>query len=111
MMGALASETPYWLLICVLASTVRLSEDASLSLYDAACEMVAARQEHAELRSAAVTGTIRNVGKDAVVGTFSGPLFEADVITAGTSGHVRFLLTRQGLAARQQGRPARGPAN
>ena len=29
MMGALASETPYWLLICVLASTVRLSEAPS----------------------------------------------------------------------------------
>ena len=111
MMGTLAAEMPYWLLICVLASTVRLSEEASLSLYDAACEMLAARQEHAELRSGGVTGTIRNLGKDAVVGTFSGPLFEADVITAGTSGHVRFLVTRQGLAAREQGRPPRGPPN
>lgn len=106
-MEALASETPYWLLISVLASTMRLSEEASLSLYDAACEMVAAKQEHAEIRSGAVTGTIQNLGKEAVVGTLSGLLFEADVIAAGTSGHVRFLVTRQGLAVREQGRPPR----
>ena len=109
--GALASETPYWLLICVLASTVRLSEDASLSLYDAACEMLSAKREHAELRSGALTGTLKNLGKSAVVGTLAGRLFEADVIAAGTSGHVRFLVTRQGLAAREQDRPARGPMN
>jgi len=107
MMESLASETPYWLLISVLASTVPLSEDASLSLYDAACEMVAAKQEHAEIRSGVVTGTIRNLGKDVLIGTLSGPLFEADVVAAGTSGHVRFLVTRQGLAIREQGRPTR----
>jgi hypothetical protein len=107
----LASETPGWLLICVLASTVRLSEEASLSLYDAACEMLEAKQERAELRSGALTGHLRNVGKEAVVGTLSGLLFEADVIAGGTSGHVRFLVTRQGLAAREQKRPTRNRLN
>ena len=107
MIAALATERPSWLLIAVLASSIPLSEDASLSLYDAACQMLEAKEEHAELRSDAVTGSIRNLGSTAVVGTLGGPIFEADVISAGTSGHVRFLVTRQGLALREEKRPAR----
>jgi hypothetical protein len=101
-MKTVAAERSSWLLIAVLASTVRLSDDASLSLYDAACEMLDAHEEHAELRSGAVTGSIRNLGSDAAVGALTGPVFEADVIASGSSGRVRFLVTRQGLAAREQ---------
>ena len=107
----MASDTPTWLLVCILASTVRLSEAASLSLYDAACEMLGAKQEHAELRSNAVTGIIRDLDKSAVLGSLSGRVFEADVIADGTSGHVRFLVTRQGLAASEQKHAARAPLN
>lgn len=110
-MCALTRETPSWLLVAVLASSIRLSDDASLSLYDAACEMLEAKEEEAELRSPVVTGSIRNLGSDVVVGTLGGPLFEADVISEGTSGHVRFLVTRQGLALHEESRLPRQPLN
>jgi len=106
MMNEVGPETPSWFLIAVLASTIPLSDDASISLYDAACEMLDARQEEALLRSAIVTGSIKNLGTDVVVGTLGGPLFEADVIAGGTSGQVRFLVTRQGLALREEKRPS-----
>ena len=105
-MRALAAQTSSWFLIAVLASDIRLSEEASLSLYDAACEMLEAKQERGELRSQPVTGSIRNLGSDVLVGSLAGPMFEADVITSGTSGHVRFLVTRQGLALREEKRHA-----
>lgn len=107
MIKSLAADRPYWLLIAVLASSIPLSEDASLSLYDAACQMLEAGEGQAELRSRGVSGSIRNVGSDVVVGTLGGPLFEADVIAGGSSGHVRFLVTHQGMALREEERPPR----
>lgn len=97
--------TPTWLLISVLASTIPLSDAASIALYDSACEMIEAKQEEAALHGELVTGTIKNLGRDVLLGTLGGPLFEADVISGGTSGNVRFLVTRQGLALRERKRP------
>src|SRR5690242_16815308 len=44
-----------------------------------------------------VSGKVRNLRKDFLVGTIGGPAFEADLETERGAGTVRFMLTRQGL--------------
>jgi hypothetical protein len=46
-----------------------------------------------------LSGTVRNLKKDVLLGTISGPAFEAEIETEKGSGVVRFLLTREGLQA------------
>ena len=44
-----------------------------------------------------VSGEVINLKKQAALGTFSGPVFEANLETERGKGVVRFLLTNQGI--------------
>jgi len=100
---------PYWLLISVLFSSVPLTPALALMLHQAAYDLYSRDAAAGQVGGDIVSGLVRNLRKEMLLGTIVGPAFEAELETARGPGKVRFLLTRQGLELmRQQGseRPA-----
>lgn len=93
---------PYWVLISVLFSTQPLTPALAMCLHEAALAVYRKETTVGEVAGDLVSGKIRNLQKDVVLGTISGPVFEADIETERGSGQVRFILTRQGLALLEQ---------
>lgn len=89
---------PYWLLIAVLQSTVPLEPPLALRLYRSALELHRQREDVEKLTGDLALGEVRRLGRALVLGSISGPGFEAQLDTPRGSGTVRFILTRQGLA-------------
>jgi hypothetical protein len=89
---------PYWLLIAVLQSTVPLEPPLALRLYRSALELHRAGEDVEKLTGDLALGEVRRLGRSLVLGSISGPGFEAQLDTPRGSGTVRFILTRQGLA-------------
>lgn len=87
----------YWMLIAVLASTVPLPPALSHRLYRAALELHRDRRDVEKLNGDLALGEVRRLGKDLLLGSISGPAFEALLDTPQGSGTVRFILTRQAL--------------
>ena len=107
-MGAMAEQAPpYWLLISVLFSSVRLTPALALALHEAAYDLWARDAGSGEVAGDLVSGRVRNLRKDMLLGTIGGPAFEADLDTARGAGKVRFLLTREGLEL-MKGRQPKG---
>ncbi len=108
--GAVPSgKAPYWQLISVLFSSVPLTSDLAMSLYQVAVELHRGGQSRGEVMLELAQGRVRNLGRSFALGAISGPAFEADLETERGAGRVRFLVTRQGLdrgerAARTRGR-------
>lgn len=103
-------ETPYWLLISVLFSSQQLTPALAMTLHQAAFDLYERGGASAPVAGDLISGTVRNLRKDVLLGTIGGPAFEAEIETERGSGMVRFLLTRQGLElmhARAQQTPAR----
>ena len=92
-------QTPSWLLISVLFSSVPLSPALSMSLHEAAWHLLRTDGGVSEVAGDLVSGKVKNLKRDFVLGTLAGPGFEAEVDTERGSGIVRFLLTRQGIEA------------
>lgn len=92
-------QPPTWLLISVLFSSVPLSPALSMSLHEAAWELLRTDGGVGEVAGDLVSGKVKNLKRDFVLGTLAGPGFEAEVDTERGSGVVRFLLTRQGIEA------------
>ena len=90
-------ETP-WLLIAVLRSTVPLEPPLAMRLYSAALELHRRQGDIEKLSGDLALGEVRRLGRSLVIGSISGPGFEAQLDTARGSGQVSFILTRQGLA-------------
>ena len=87
----------YWLLIAVLQSSVPLESPLAMRLYQAACDLHRRRADVEKLNGDLAQGEVRRLGKNLLIGSISGPGFEARVDTPRGSGSVRFVLTRQGL--------------
>ncbi|WP_373048595.1 hypothetical protein [Vulgatibacter sp.] len=96
------SQTPSWLLISVLFSTVPLSAALSMTLHEAAWNLLRTDAGVGDVAGDLISGKVRNLKKDFVLGTLAGPGFEAEVDTERGSGLVRFLLTRQGIEAMEE---------
>lgn len=107
-MSAMAEQAPpYWLLISVLFSSVRLTPALALALHEAAYDLWSRDAGVGEVAGDVVSGRVRNLRKDMLLGTIGGPAFEADLDTARGAGKVRFLLTREGLELMRSRRPRR----
>ena len=105
-----AQAPPYWLLISVLFSSVRLTPALALTLHEAAYDLYSRDSGVGRVAGDLVSGRVLNLRKDMLLGTISGPAFEAELETERGPGKVRFLLTRQGLeliAARSPRKSAR----
>lgn len=90
-------EPPYWVLISVLFSSFPLDQGLALALHRVAYELYRTRDAAGLVDHALAHGQVKNPMKEAVVGSVSGPLFEAELETERGKGNVRFILTRTGL--------------
>ena len=105
-----AGKPPYWQLISVLFSSVPLTPELAMSLYQVAAELYRGREPRGELMLEEARGRVRNLLRSFAMGAISGPGFEADVETERGEGRVRFLVTRQGLDRAERAARARGRA-
>lgn len=102
---------PYWVLLSVLFSSFPLDQGLALALHRVALDLYRARDSAGLIDHELAHGQVRNLNKDAAVGSTTGPVFEAELETERGKGQVRFILTRQGLellAAAEQQREAAG---
>lgn len=105
-------DTPYWHLISVLFSSLRLTPALAMTLHQAAYQLYQTDGGAAPVAGDIVQGRVTNLKKDMLLGTIGGPAFEAQIETARGKGTVRFLLTREGLeimGARRPSPPASPP--
>ncbi len=97
---------PYWTLISVLFSSVPLTPQLAMTLHHAALDLYQRDASVAEVERELARGTVRNLRKDALLGTIGGPCFEAELETERGAATVRFLLTRSGLELMNAAAPA-----
>jgi hypothetical protein len=94
------NKAPYWQLLSILFSSFPMTPELAATLYEAAFELHTSDGKQKKVAGDALSGTVRNLKKHALIGTIGGPTFEADVETERGKGTVRFILTRQGLESR-----------
>jgi len=99
---------PAWLLISVLFSSLPLTQALAATLHHTAYDLY--RRDAGAMRVAGdmVSGRVRNLRKDMLLGTIAGPAFEAELETERGPGKVRFLLTRQGIDLMNELEPTPG---
>lgn len=85
------------MLISVLFSTQPLTPALAMTLHQAALDLYQREGTEGPVAGDLVSGKVHNLKKDVVLGSISGPAFEAEIETERGAGMVRFLLTRQGL--------------
>lgn len=90
-------KVPYWLLIAVLTSNLPLRPEVTMRLFQAAYRLHKRDESVERLHGDLLTGKVVRLGRDMVLGSVSGPAFEAEISTPHGEGRVHFLLTRQGL--------------
>ncbi len=86
-----------WILISVLYSTVPLTSALAVTLQTAAYALYREGGHAQQVGGDVMSGRVRNLRKEYLLGTIGGPAFQADLETARGPATVRFLLTRQGL--------------
>ncbi len=96
-MRRMGEAPPYWVLISVLFSSVRLTPSLAMTLHQAAYDLYRTGGGAQDVLGDLVSGKVHNLHKSAVLGAITGPAFEAELDTERGKGKVRFLLTRQGL--------------
>lgn len=96
------SPPPYWLLISVLFSSQPLTPSLAMTLHQAAYDLYRRNDSVGSVAGDLLSGKVRNLKKDVLLGTIGGPAFEAEIETEKGSGVVRFLLTREGLEMMQR---------
>lgn len=106
----MAEPLAHWMLIAVLHSNLPLPPALSHRLYQAALELARTAGDRARLTGDLALGEVRSLRKDLLLGTISGPGFEAQLDTPLGSGTVRFILTRQALEHEGQGSYEPAPA-
>lgn len=99
------------MLISVLFSSQQLTPSLAMTLHQAAYDLYQRNDTHQEILGDMLTGQVKNLKKEMMLGTIGGPAFEAKIETERGSGTVRFLLTRQGLELMQAYRPPREMLN
>lgn len=102
---------PYWVLITVLASSLPLNPTLAMTLHQAALDLFRNDRAVGQVGGDMVSGRVTNLKKDMLLGTISGPAFEAVIDTERGHGMVRFLLTRQGLELTGDVKPPREMMN
>lgn len=90
-------EVPYWVLVSVLLSTIPLDQGLALALHRVAVDLHQSGHDEGQIDHQLAHGRVKNLRKEALVGTVGGPVFEAELDTERGHGLVRFILTRQGL--------------
>ncbi len=101
---------PTWLLISVLFSSVPLTAALAATLHQAAYDLYRTDGAAAPVAGDVVSGRVRNLRKEMLLGTIGGPAFEAELETERGPGKVRFLLTRDGIELMRGSAPAAAPA-
>jgi hypothetical protein len=94
------NKAPYWQLLSILFSSFPMTPELAATLYEAAFDLHTKDAKQKKVAGDALSGTVRNLKKHALIGTIGGPTFEAEVETERGKGMVRFILTRQGLESR-----------
>jgi hypothetical protein len=102
-------DPPYWLLISVLFSSLPLTPALAMTLHQAAMDIHRRGGGQRQVAGDALQGRVTSLGKELLLGTIGGPAFEAEIETERGKGTVRFLLTREGLAALSEGPARRKP--
>jgi hypothetical protein len=97
------------MLISVLFSSFPLESGLALALHRVAVDLFRREVSAGAIDHQLAHGLVRNLNQDAVVGTITGPTFEAELETERGSGLVRFILTRQGLERLAQVEPPAAP--
>ncbi len=95
--GMAEQPPPAWLLISVLFSSVPLTQALAATLHHTAYDLYKSGAGAMRVAGDMVSGRVRNLRKDMLLGTIAGPAFEAELETERGPGKVRFLLTRQGI--------------
>jgi hypothetical protein len=90
-------DLPYWVLVSVLTSTVPLDQGLALALHRVALDLFKTGTGVGHVDHQLAHGQVKNLKKDALLGTVGGPVFEAQLETERGAGMVRFILTRQGI--------------
>ncbi|MGQ0507054.1 MAG: hypothetical protein ACT4TC_17240 [Myxococcaceae bacterium] len=91
------TDPPYWVLISVLFSSLPLTQDVAMLLHRTAYELYSTDAAAGEVERGLVRGVVKNLRREALLGTIGGPCFEAELETERGHSTVRFLLTRSGL--------------
>ncbi len=91
------AKPPYWRLLSVIFSAFPLPSALAMTLYEAARALHESGGGSQEIGGDTLSGKVRNLRREVVMGGIAGPLFEANVESDAGSGLVRFLLTREGL--------------
>jgi hypothetical protein len=100
---------PYWVLISILFSSLPLYPALAMRLHQAAYDLYRRDEGVARLQGDLAQGEVRNLRKVLLLGSLSGPGFEALIETEYGSGTVRFLLTHQGLELMAESESAARP--
>jgi hypothetical protein len=90
-------ETPYWVLISILMSTVPMSDELARRLHEVAFDLFRKDGARAPVECGLARGEVENLQRELALGTITGPAFEARLETERGAGLVRFLLTRPGI--------------
>lgn len=90
-------DVPYWVLVSVLTSTVPLDQGLALALHRVALDLFRNGTGVGHVDHQLAHGQVKNLKKEALLGTVGGPVFEAELDTERGAGLVRFILTRQGI--------------
>ena len=86
-----------WVLISVLFSSFPMEESLALALHRVAMDLYQRGDSVGLIDQGLAHGQVKNVHKEAAIGTITGPVFEAELETERGKGNVHFILTRQGL--------------
>ncbi len=68
-----------------------------MRLYQSACRLHREGEKSEKIQGDLLSGKVVRLNKNMLLGTITGPAFEAEISTERGEGIVRFLLTRQGL--------------
>src|SRR5215813_9521057 len=101
------SPAPYWALIAALFSSLPLTPSLAMTLYQAACDLYQNDEGSREVIGDFANGRVHNLRKHVLLGSYSGPAFEAHLETERGAGMVRFLITREGLERIEQPRASK----
>lgn len=99
------ASPPYWTLISILFSSVRLTPSLAMTLHEVAYGLYRTGGGAQDVLGDLVNGKVRNLRQSFALGSITGPAFEADLETERGKGKVRFLLTREGLDLMEADRP------
>ena len=90
------SKPDTWRLISVLFSDRPLSPALAMTLYETAAQLHRDGATSKSIAGDTLTGRVRNLRSESVLGTLSGPTFEARIEADEGDLRVRYILTDEG---------------